>query len=114
MPLPTRRLRLIAPGLSDRLLSVRKVMGSPSCCCRDRCIEAVDWARRLDNISGDGDSNEEERESRDMCECSDEDFSFGCLEAITDRELIADGFLVVETCVMHLRIVASMASLVPS
>jgi len=61
MPRPTRRLRLIAPGLSERLLRVRKVMGSPTsgCCCAD----VDDWVRILDNNSGFvGD----DRESNDM------------------------------------------------
>ena len=47
MPRPTRRARLTAPGLSARLLRVRKVMGSPSGCFRDFC-DADDWARILD------------------------------------------------------------------
>mmetsp|Transcript_34894 Transcript_34894/g.78300 ORF Transcript_34894/g.78300 Transcript_34894/m.78300 type:complete len:141 (+) Transcript_34894:523-945(+) len=31
MPRPTRRFLVTAPGLSERLLRVRNVMGSPSC-----------------------------------------------------------------------------------
>ena len=65
MPRPTRRLRLIAPGLSDRLLRVKKVMGSPNFCCD--CVDsaaAVDWVRIMDVADGDG----EERESNDIRE----------------------------------------------
>jgi len=54
MPRPMRRLRLIAPGLSARLLRVRKVMGSPSFVWDGAAAADVDWARLLDS-SDDGD-----------------------------------------------------------
>lgn len=63
-----RRLRLIAPGLSARLLRVRKVMGSPR--FWDGAA-AVDWARILDS-SDDEDLLGVDRESIDICEDSDE------------------------------------------
>mmetsp|Transcript_28613 Transcript_28613/g.44220 ORF Transcript_28613/g.44220 Transcript_28613/m.44220 type:complete len:129 (+) Transcript_28613:711-1097(+) len=74
MPRPTRRARLTAPGLSARLLRVRKVMGSPSC---DFWGAAAvdDWVRiLLDNNDDDGDFVDD-RESNDMCEASDDDES---------------------------------------
>ncbi len=60
MPRPTRRLRLIAPGLSARLLRVRKVMGSPSGWFVDGDGADVDWVRMLvvDNNADDGDDSE--------------------------------------------------------
>ena len=72
MPLPTRRLRLIAPGLSVRLLRVRKVMGSPSSAVFCAVSAAVDWARLLADDSNEGDDNNE----RDaMCAARDEGHS---------------------------------------
>mmetsp|Transcript_26640 Transcript_26640/g.45356 ORF Transcript_26640/g.45356 Transcript_26640/m.45356 type:complete len:132 (+) Transcript_26640:145-540(+) len=72
MPRPTRRARLTAPGLSARLLRVRKVMGSPSCCFWGAAA-AVDWVRiLLDNNDDDGDFVDD-KESNDMCEASDDD-----------------------------------------
>lgn len=68
MPRPTRRARLTAPGLSARLLRVRKVMGSPSGCFRDFC-DADDWARILDTDTNDGD--DDDRDSNVMYEDSD-------------------------------------------
>mmetsp|Transcript_28837 Transcript_28837/g.42393 ORF Transcript_28837/g.42393 Transcript_28837/m.42393 type:complete len:129 (-) Transcript_28837:54-440(-) len=70
MPRPTRRARLTAPGLSARLLRVRKVMGSPSCDFWGAAV--VDWVRILDNSDDDGDFVDD-RESKDMCEASDDD-----------------------------------------
>ena len=71
MPRPTRRARLTDPGLSARLLRVRKVMGSPSFVfCGAAAV--VDWVRILDNNDGDGDFVND-RESNDMCEASDDD-----------------------------------------
>lgn len=73
MPRPTRRARLTAPGLSARLLRVRKVMGSPSCDFWGAAA-AVDWVRiLLDN--NDDDDFVDDRESNDMCEASDDDES---------------------------------------
>mmetsp|Transcript_4906 Transcript_4906/g.6178 ORF Transcript_4906/g.6178 Transcript_4906/m.6178 type:complete len:130 (-) Transcript_4906:53-442(-) len=74
MPRPTRRARLTAPGLSARLLRVRKVMGSPSCDFWGAAA-AVDWVRiLLDNNDDDGDFVDD-RESNDMCEASDDEES---------------------------------------
>eukprot|EP00985_Skeletonema_marinoi_P005342 scaffold2309_cov116-Skeletonema_marinoi.AAC.2 len=74
MPRPTRRARLTAPGLSARLLRVRKVMGSPSCDFWGAAA-AVDWVRiLLDNNDDDGDFIDD-RESNDMCEASDDEES---------------------------------------
>lgn len=72
MPRPTRRARLTAPGLSARLLRVRKVMGSPSCDFWGAAAAVVDWVRILDNNNDDGDFVND-RESNDMCEASDDD-----------------------------------------
>jgi hypothetical protein len=60
----------MAPGLSDRLLRVRKVIGSPSCCFGDTADTAdVDWVRVVMDDS----------ESIDIREQSDDEDTFGSL-----------------------------------
>ncbi len=66
MPRPTRRLRLIAPGLSARLLRVRKVMGSPSGWFVDGAGADVDWVRMLLVSRADDGDFGDDRESNDM------------------------------------------------